>query len=363
MSCTSTTTSSRHTTCWRGYACGRPSLGCGVTRQWVCRTLHQYGWSFKNATHKQRLKYTAENIECVRARRQRAARTDGGGGARSGLPCGMCTWSSRLPFTGSSTSTKRRLRVAVRRRRRRRRPTRARRRPARARSPQSCGGNVAWRRAARRPAVATNGDSLCEHYSVTIMVGLPPVGQPDAPTVFVNYRADGTADGDHDSNAGRGGGGGGGGGGAPSHAAPICACASCAPPLPAQARASSPHRRWPRARVTHLSPPPPPPHLAVRLASLVVVVVVVAVMVVVVVVAAAAAAIETSGRTLGTAWIAADSFAFAGRRGAAALNRHPTTRPHKPFVSPAAATLVAAAVVAAAVTAAVVDASSHLGRN
>ena len=28
--------------------------------------------------------------------------------------------------------------------------------------------------------------------SVTIMVGLPPVGQPDAPTVFVNYRADGT---------------------------------------------------------------------------------------------------------------------------------------------------------------------------
>ena len=42
------------------------------------------------------------------------------------------------------------------------------------------------------PAVATNGDSLCEHYSVTIMVGLPPVGQPDAPTVFVNYRADGT---------------------------------------------------------------------------------------------------------------------------------------------------------------------------
>ena len=27
LSCTSTTTSSRHTTCWRGYACGRPSLG------------------------------------------------------------------------------------------------------------------------------------------------------------------------------------------------------------------------------------------------------------------------------------------------------------------------------------------------
>lgn len=159
-------------------------------RQWVCRTLHKYGWSFKNATHKQRLKYTAENIECVRARRQRAARTDGGGGARSGLPCGMCTWSSRLPFTGSSTSTKRRLRVAVHRRRRRRRPTRAPTAGARPlaaelrrqRGVAPCGA----------PAVATNGDSLCEHYSVTIMVGLPPVGQPDAPTVFVNYRADGT---------------------------------------------------------------------------------------------------------------------------------------------------------------------------
>ena len=40
----------------------------GITRNWVYTTLKKYGWSFKNVSHKQRLKFTSDNIECVCAR-------------------------------------------------------------------------------------------------------------------------------------------------------------------------------------------------------------------------------------------------------------------------------------------------------
>ena len=34
----------------------------GIGRFWVYRALEKHGWSFKNVSHKQRLKFTAANL-------------------------------------------------------------------------------------------------------------------------------------------------------------------------------------------------------------------------------------------------------------------------------------------------------------
>lgn len=40
----------------------------GITRNWVYTTLKKYGWSFKNVSHKQRLKFTSDNTSSAFAR-------------------------------------------------------------------------------------------------------------------------------------------------------------------------------------------------------------------------------------------------------------------------------------------------------
>lgn len=40
-------------------------LLASLSRDWLSQTLKKYGWSFKNASLKQRLKFTDDNIECV----------------------------------------------------------------------------------------------------------------------------------------------------------------------------------------------------------------------------------------------------------------------------------------------------------
>lgn len=156
-----------------------------LSRDWLSRTLKKYGWSFKKATLKQRLKFTSDNIECVfcalcvspraadRATAQMDAhlhesdRATARGPSQVSRRVGVCEprcAAATVCVCVSSRRVKSSHCIELHRQR--------------AVGPRGM------------PAVVVNGDSLAEHYVVPIIVGLRAPGSP-MPTVYANYRDNG----------------------------------------------------------------------------------------------------------------------------------------------------------------------------